>query len=285
MAQYINPFTDEGFKRLFGQEEHKILLISFLNRLFAGEIVITDVTYLDKEALPNDDDGKKFVYDIYCTLDTGEHVRVEMQNRRQDYFKQRTIVYASRALERQTRRGDQWGYDELKAVYCISFLNFSLEKHKGALMIDGQIIDRKTGEVVNPYMRLIYIQIPEMTKSLEECDTDFERWIYLLKNVTTMTTIPNYLKANIEEIKYFEEVMDKASMTEAERNRYEESLKAYRDEVSIIKSARNEGLEIGEALGEAKANRKNAKGMKEAGVDVSIISQVTGLSAAEIAEL
>ena len=345
MAKFINPFTDEGFKRLFGQEEHKSLLRSFLNRLFDGEMVITDLAYLDKESIPNHERGKRYVYDIYCTLNTGEHIIIEMQKKEQDYYLQRTAVYTARCLDRQTRRGKDWNYGDLKAVYSISFLNYTQDGLPETLIVDGQILDKNTGGLVNPYLRLIYIQIPKMDKTWEECETAAEQWIYVLKNVTSMTQLPAHLKEALEELHYFEEVMDEASMTDEERARYEISLEAYREEMNVMtyhtRKGRLEGLAEGEAKGmarglaegeakgmakglaegeakgmakglaegeakgmakglaegeakgmakgladgEEKKNLENAKSMRELGVDIKIISQVTGLSEQQILSL
>lgn len=278
MAKYINPFTDEGFKRIFGQEEHKSLLIAFLNRLFDGEMVVTDVTYKDKESLPKDhDEGKRFVYDINCELDTGEHIIVEMQNKQKQHFKERTAIYASRALDRQSKKGDGWKYRDLRPVFSISFMNFKMDDFPDELLVDGQIRDRKTGKLINMYLRFIYIQLPVMTKSLEECETFFEKWIYILKNIQNMQTIPTYLKDTMEEIKYFEKVMDEASMTQEERIRYERSLKYYLDEMDSI--------EYYEAKGEREGILKTAAKMKELGISADLIAEATGLSMEMLAEV
>lgn len=71
MANYINPFTDWGFKRLFGQEFSKELLISFLNDLFEGELHIKNVTFKDKELVPSTKDIRGSIFDIYCEADDG----------------------------------------------------------------------------------------------------------------------------------------------------------------------------------------------------------------------
>lgn len=91
MGKYINPFTDYGFKKIFGQELSKDLLIDFLNDLLEGERVITDLTFLNNEQLPEWEDARALIYDIYCTTDTGEKIIVEMQNKSQVHFKERAL--------------------------------------------------------------------------------------------------------------------------------------------------------------------------------------------------
>ena len=95
MARFINPFTDVGFKRIFGQAIHKELLIDFLNDLLIGEKRITDITFLDKELLPDFSGDRGVIYDIYCTNEDGEQFIVEMQNREQTFFRERALYYLS----------------------------------------------------------------------------------------------------------------------------------------------------------------------------------------------
>ena len=98
MSKFINPFTDYGFKLIFGREVSKDLLIEFLNDLLEGERVITDLQFLNNEQLPLYPEGRGIIYDVYCTTDTGEKIIVEMQNRMQSNFKERSIYYLSRAI-------------------------------------------------------------------------------------------------------------------------------------------------------------------------------------------
>ena len=81
MAKFINPFTDIGFKRIFGQEFSKPLLLHFLNNLLVGEKEIVDLTFLDKEQPAMYADDRSLLYDIYCKTTDGEHIIVEMQNK------------------------------------------------------------------------------------------------------------------------------------------------------------------------------------------------------------
>lgn len=122
MGRFINPFTDYGFKKIFGQEISKDLLIDFLNDLLKGERVITDLTFLNNEQLPEWEDARALIYDIHCTTDTGEKIIVEMQNKSQAYFRERALFYLSHAVTRQGQRGD-WMFD-IKAVYGVFFMNF-----------------------------------------------------------------------------------------------------------------------------------------------------------------
>jgi predicted transposase/invertase (TIGR01784 family) len=89
--RYINPYTDFGFKKLFGTELNKDLLISFLNALFHDKPEITDLTYMNTEHLGEGIIDRKAVFDVYCSLDDGSRIIVEMQKAEQQYFKDRSI--------------------------------------------------------------------------------------------------------------------------------------------------------------------------------------------------
>ena len=116
MGRFINPFTDMGFKRIFGQEATKDLLIEFLNDLLVGEKQIKDIRFLDKELIPEYNEGRGIIYDVYCTTEEGEHFIVEMQNKPQINFKERALYYLSSAIARQGVKGSEWMFD-IKAVY------------------------------------------------------------------------------------------------------------------------------------------------------------------------
>ena len=105
MGRFINPFTDFGFKFLFGREVEKELLIDFLNDLLVGEHVITDIQFLNNEQQPEVKTERGLIYDIYCRTNTGEHIIVEMQNREQPYFKDRALFYLSRLLPNKREKG------------------------------------------------------------------------------------------------------------------------------------------------------------------------------------
>lgn len=103
MAKFINPFTDIGFKRIFGQEISKPLIIDFLNSLLLGEERITNITFLDKEQPALFEDDRSLIYDIYCQTEKGENIIVEMQNKSQPYFKNRSIYYHSKTRRKGNR--------------------------------------------------------------------------------------------------------------------------------------------------------------------------------------
>ncbi|MEY8685565.1 Rpn family recombination-promoting nuclease/putative transposase [Bacteroides sp. AN502(2024)] len=291
MGNFINPFTDVGFKKIFGQEITKDLLIDFLNGLLVNEKCITDITFLDKELLPEYMGDRGVIYDIYCTTENGEQLVVEMQNKQQTNFKERALFYLSHTIARQGERGIFWKFD-LKAVYGVFFLNFSLPNGSHKLRTDVVLADRDTHETFSDKLRFIFIELPSFNKEESECDTDFERWIYVLKNMETLKRMP--FKARKSVFEKLEKIVDIASLSKEERMKYDESIKVFRDQLVTISFAEEEGIKKGMEKGMKKGIEKGRKeGMKEKsleiarnlkklGIPVTTISQASGLSIDEI---
>ena len=286
MGKFINPFTDVGFKRIFGQEINKDLLIDFLNALLEGERSVKDIRFLDKELLPEFSKDRGLIYDIYCTDEKGGEFIVEMQNKEHVNFRERTLYYLSQAIARQGERGADWKFG-LKAVYGVFFLNFHLTDLPSKLRTDIVLADRDTHELFTDKMRYIFLELPSFKKEESECETDFERWIYVLKNMETLQRLP--FKARNAVFKKLEEIVDIASMSKEERMKYDESIKVYRDQLAVMEFERNKGLAEGRAEGLAKGKAEGraeglaegkenvACNLKRMGMDVETIAKVTGL--------
>ena len=127
-AVYINPFTDFGFKKIFGEEASKPLLLDFLNALLPIKNKITDLNFKNTEQLGQTDADRKAIFDIYCENERGEKFIVELQKAKQNYFKERTIYYATFPIREQAEKGN-WNYN-LKAVYCVGILDFKFDDYE-----------------------------------------------------------------------------------------------------------------------------------------------------------
>ena len=276
--QFINPFTDMGFKKIFGQEITKDLLIDFLNVLLIGEREITDIQFLDKEQLGVTEEDRSLIYDVYCETVTGEKIIVEMQNKSQPFFKDRALYYLSNAIARQGEKGTTWKY-EVKAVYGVFFMNFHLEQGVEAMRRDIILANKETHKLFSDKMRFIFLELPSFKKEEEECDNDFERWIYVLKNMETLNRLP--FKAQKSVFKKLEQIVDIASMSKADRIKYDESIKKYRDTLAVMSGQWLEGKAEGLQEGIAKV-AKNMKAMK---MSDEQIAAVTGLSEETIKSL
>ena len=278
MGKFINPFTDYGFKKIFGQDFNKDFLIDFLNVLLEGERHIVDINYVDKELLPAVKSERGIIYDVFCTTDTGDHIIVEMQNRIQAHFEDRALFYLSGDIHRQGARGD-WDYS-LVPVYGIYFMNWEFQEgNKGKLRTDVGLTDLSTGKLFTDRMRMIFIQIPLMTKGEEECENDFERWIYVLKNMETLTRMPFAAqKAIFDRLGSIAEI---EAMDEPERSMYDESLRVYRDNLAVAKGE----WERGRQEGREESAVEIARNMKLLGLDIQTICKATRLTPEQVEKL
>ena len=117
MSKYLNPYTDFGFKKLFGEEANKDLLADFLNQLLPPHHQIAELHFRNSEQLPDIPLERKAVFDIHCISTTGERFIVEMQKAKMNFFKDRSVYYASFPIREQAKKGD-WLF-KLAPVYFI----------------------------------------------------------------------------------------------------------------------------------------------------------------------
>ena len=282
MAKYINPFTDFGFKRIFGQELSKPLLLDFLNSLFEGEKHIVNLTFLDKEQPALFEEDRSLIYDIYCETDDGEKIIVEMQNKSQPFFKNRSIYYVSESIARQGERGSAWNY-AIDSVYLVAFLNFSPLDFKKQFRTDVVLAEKGTTEQFSDKLRMIFLQLPLFTKEADECENQVERWIYLLKNMETLNRLPWAAQSAV--FQKLESIADVSGMTRAERLQYDEALRKYRDTISVFEGARAEGRAEGILQGQRNEKIENARKMKAYGLELDMIADITGLNIDEVRDL
>ena len=279
MARYINPFTDVGFKRIFGQELSKPLLIDFLNNLLKGEKTIVDLRFLDKEQPALFKEDRSLIYDVFCELESGEQIIVEMQNCNQAYFKNRSIYYVSEAIARQGERGVDWQFN-IKAVYLIAFLNYRLPDIGDEFRTDAMLMDKKSRAEFSDKIRLVYLQLPLFQKEAEACENDFDRWIYVLKNMETFNRLPWVAKDSV--FHRLAEIAEVSAMTKEERQKYDYALRKYRDNLCVYEGAIQKGIEKGITKGETKRNVEIVRRMKAKGYPLEEIMDCTGLSAEEV---
>ena len=236
--RYINPLTDFGFKRLFGTEPNKNLLIDFLNVILPPQHQVKDLTYRSTENLGNSPLDRKAVFDLYCESEKGEKFIVEMQKAKHNYFKDRSIYYASFPIQEQAEKGN-WNY-KLEPIYTIGILDFVFEedKNEDRLLHIVELKDQDC-QVFYEKLKFIYLELPKFQKSIDQLSNHFDKWLFLLKHLPDLEEPPLPLQENV-----FMQLFEVARITnfsQAEREAYESSLKYYRDMNGVIETAREEG--------------------------------------------
>ena len=274
--RYINPFTDFGFKRLFGTEMNKELLISFLNSLFHGYEDIVDISYRNTEQLGSLVQDRKAVFDVYCENTKGEKFIVEMQKAEQNYFKDRSIFYATFPIREQAKRGE-WDF-QLKGVYTVGILNFIFPDDEYApecMHHEIKLMDVEDKHVFYDKLTFVYLEMPKFNKTEDQLETMFDKWLFVLRNLSRLFERPKALQEKVF-TKLFEQA-EIARFSPEERRGYEDSVKAYRDINNAINTAKKDARQ------EEKVN--TALKMKADGMSAELIAKYTSLSIDEIENL
>ncbi|EAY25305.1 Rpn family recombination-promoting nuclease/putative transposase [Microscilla marina] len=286
MEKFINPFTDFGFKKLFGEEVNKDLLIDFLNELLRGEQTIKSLNYLKNEHLSSAPGDRKAIFDLYCENEQGEKFIVELQKVKQKYFKDRSIYYATFPVQEQAKSGD-WNF-QLNAVYTVAIMDFVFDDIQSNIFHHQvKLVDLATQQVFYDKLQFIYLEMPKFNKTEDELQSHYDKWMYLLKNLNKLQQRPQALQEKV-----FQKLFNAAEIALFDKNErfaYEDSLKYYRDLKNSLDTAWEEGLEKGREegleLGEKRAKVQTALKMKKAGLSLEEISQFTGLSIEQIRQL
>ncbi len=280
-SRYINPLTDFGFKKLFGTEPNKILLIDFLNQILPDR-KIKDLTYSTTEHLGVTEMDRKAIFDLYCIGDNGEHFIVEMQKAKQNYFKDRSVFYASFPIQEQAKKSN-WNF-KLEAVYSIGILDFSFDEHKEEheLLHIVELKDQKC-RVFYDKLKFVYLELPKFKKTEYELVTHFDKWLYVLVHLAKLQNRPAKLQGRI--FKKLFEAAEIAKFTPEERQAYEKSLKYYRDINNIVDTAKEEGKIEGRIEGREERDLAFVRAMKAAGEPIEKIMQYTQLSKQEIEKM
>jgi predicted transposase/invertase (TIGR01784 family) len=313
-AKYINPFTDFGFKKIFGEEASKELLIDFLNALIPQANKIIDLKFKSTEHLGLREADRYAIFDIYCENESNEKFIVELQKAKQNYFRERTIYYSTFPIREQAEKGE-WNYN-LNAVFCIGILDFTFNDYESepekSEVVHTIKLKNQHGNTFYEKLTYIYIEMPNFNKLEDNLSSRLDKWLFFIKNLEDFQSIPSIFSDEI-----FEKAFEKAELAkfgQEEMDKYESSLKLYRDLKGVIDTAfidgrsegkiegleegrqegleegRQEGLEEGrlegleegrlEGLQEGKYNM--AKLLKDNGVQIQLIIQTTGLTREEI---
>ena len=281
-GKYIDPLVDFAFKKIFGSEPNKDLLIAFLNEVFRGRKIIIDLVYNKNEHPGDINDEGAAIFDLLCTGNRGERFLIEVQRAKQGFFKERALFYTSRLISDQAPKGNRsaWAYN-IAEVYLIALLeDFALEDSPAKTYLhDICLCNRDTGEIFYDKLGYTFIELSKFVKEDAELESELDKWLYVLKNMSRMDKIPAYLRKPIFE-KLFS-IAEYTNLTKEEKTMYDSSLKYKWDNKNVldyaIKEAKREG-KVEEA-------RAIAREFKKMGISVEDIAKGTGLSVEEIEKL
>jgi len=245
--------------------------------LLPQQIKIIELSFKNTEQLGQTESERKAIYDIYCENEIGEKFIVELQKAKQNYFKERTIYYSTFTIREQADKVD-WNYN-LKAVYCIGILDFTFDDYKSepekSEVVHTIRLKNQNGKTFYEKLTYSYLEMPNFKLKENELLTRLDKWLYFSRHLEDFQTTPTIFKDEI-----FTRGFEKAKLArrgQVELDRYENSLKIYRDLKGVIETAYDDGkleerLEI--------ANR-----MKQKGLPIKDIAELTRLFEEEIQKL
>jgi len=272
--KFVDIKNDIAFRKIFGNENKKEILISFLNAVlgFTGKNKIVTVTILNPFQLPDLIKYKTTVIDIKATDQNDHYYIIEMQVADKENFPKRIQLYTSKAYTLQIVKGD--GYHLLKPTIFIGILNFNFLESK-TYLTKHIICNPKTREQVLKDFDYNFIELLKFEKEIVDCKNLVDKWIYFIKNAENLVVIPDGINDNGLKEAYHD--ADLMTWTPNELELYDYAKMRERDEIEEREKAYISGAE--------NEKRENAiKGIK-AGYSNEIIITITGLPDEQIDEL
>jgi len=293
MSRYLNPYTDFGFKKLFGEEGNKDLLTDFLNQLLPPKHQIKTLHFKNVENLPDLPFERKAIFDLYCKSVTGEDFIVEMQKAKLNFFKDRALFYSTFPIRDQAKKGE-WDF-KLSAIYYVAILDFKYDENeeKQKLLREVALKDQD-GDLFYDKLHFKFLQMPLFNKQEHELKNHFDKWLYFLKNLESFDHIPSILKEPIFEKAF--STLEEANLTKEQLEQYQKSLLTYWELKGVVDTAYDDGEKIGfekgiiqgEQIGLEKGKKSEriaiARSLLDI-LDIEIIALKTGLSIEEIQHL
>jgi len=293
--KFADPKNDMAFKKIFGDEKHKEVLISFLNSIldFKDEKTIVDVTLNNTYQLSQIEELKDTILDIKAKNQNGEEFIIEMQKKDIGDFAKRSLYYTSKAYVSQIDVAEK--YLQLKKVYYIAIVDFEIFENI-SFISRHLIINQETTKQDLKDFEFTFIELPKFNLPLSKCDTIVKKWIYFINNASSLDLIPKELE-NIKEFQTAFQTANTYTWDKKELNYYDRvSLKKGDDKNALMvakKRAEEKGMQIGMQKGIEKGMQKGieqrnieiVKNSMRQGLDNQTISLITNLSVKEIENL
>lgn len=312
--QYAELLCDFMFKRLFGSEANKDVLIGFLNMILE-DAEIVDVDFIPTEHLGDTEEDRKAVFDISCRCKDGKSFIIEMQRAHQRHFRKRALYYTSYPINEQGRHARelhikeksdnpdgnakyQWDYD-LKPVTVVAILNFRFE-HSSTWPEDMccssyRLREDFSHEVMTDVLRFVFLELGRFNKRIWELDTVFDKWMYLLKHMHEMVEIPSEFGDPLFTRLFL--LAEIGKFTAEELKQYKKSLDNMGDYYNTIHTAAEEAEKKGHAAGLAEGFARGweegkeeaikviAQNLLEKGMSVEDVASITGMSMEDVKAL
>jgi predicted transposase/invertase (TIGR01784 family) len=283
ISKYFYPYTDFGFKKLFGEEVSKDLLVDFLNQLLPAQHQIKTLTFNNNENMSDTQAERKSIFDIYCESQTGEKFIVEMQKAKMNFFKDRSLFYSTFPVREQAKKGE-WDF-YLLPVYFIAILDFVYDEQEEERKFRRDVcLKDQDGAIFYDKLHFKFLQMPLFNKQEHELETHFDKWVYFLKHLEDFDHIPTILNEPI-----FQKGFNIAEISHLSSEQYDAYLKSrlsYNESKAVKDTAFSDGKAEGKAEGKIEGETTKAieiaKAMLAEGFDLATIAKITQITQQEI---
>lgn len=283
---FANPKADSVFRNMFGTPKFEALTISLINSIIP-DLHVVSVEFPNPQILTGVNADRKSVIDVFCKLDNGERVIIEMQNAPQAYFAHRMVFYTSQVISTlDGQKGEEWNYF-FSNTYVIAFLNFNLQETltdpdaENPVICNFKTLNTGTGCKLPGSPEFYFVQLPKFTKTLSELRTVTDFWLYSLIEAQEHDTVPENM-ADKKLFSTFYAGLLRANFSNDQEINYINDMTTQRDINNQIKFAQEKGYAEGEAKGKAEGltegKMDDARAMLADGLSIDKISRYTGLS-------
>ena len=299
LSKFLDPKNDVAFRKIFGSEEHKDILITFINDILElkDNDQIEDVEFLSTIQDPEIASKKQSIVDVLCKDKNGVQIIVEMQVAPTRGFEKRAQYYAAKAYSRQLNKGKEVDgkYENLKEVIFIAIADYTVFPDKKEFKSEHIMLDKKTYEHDLKDFSFTFIELPKFKKKkIEELTSIVDKWCYFFKYAAkTSEADMTKIASSYQTIGDAYEVVNQYNWNEKQLIAYDQEKKRVWDNIAAMdyqldrvrKEGREEGMEKGMEKGEKQKAIKIAKKLLASNLSPEFISDATGLNLKEIEEL
>jgi predicted transposase/invertase (TIGR01784 family) len=286
--QFLDVKTDYAFKKVFGSEQSKSILMSFLNALldFNGE-KITELTIVDPYQIPLLQGMKDTFVDVKAVLSNQTKVIIEMQVLNVEGFEKRILYNAAKSYSTQLLKGEK--YYLLNPVVALTITDFVMFDDLKDIMSTFKLLEKNHLINYSDDIQLVFVELPKFNKSDQELTNITDKWLYFIKNAGSLEYIPETLQNN-QEIQQAFTIANTASLSRAELELQEKRHDFIRLQQGSIELAHSQGVQQGlqqgvqQGLqqGKEETRLEIAKNLLAAGLEMSLIIKATGFSQPEL---
>lgn len=272
MKPLFDPKVDFVFKKIFGNEKHPNILISFLNAVIKSDDKIKTVKLMETDINPDSIEDKFSRLDVKAITDRGEHINIEIQLKNEYNMIKRTLFYWSKMFSGQLNKGEN--YNQLARTICINILNFKFLKNIEHFHSCFRLKEVETNIELTDDQEIHFIEIPKLPKKADITDM-LVAWIEFLKDPESEEV--RSLEFGMTEFKDAKDELIRLSQNDKERILYDMREKANKDRTSALESAEEKGVQKGKI--------EVAKNLLKQDMKIEVISMATGLTEEDIKKL